>query len=503
MDVLQWNRDRVSGPLTDNDTHILDTATRQHPSILTGFTLDITLLTDQGIASVQNVLGRSKLEYLHIHCEPLKPHMEHSAGKALQAVQWSTIKSLVIFGSDVDSWIRVWADQGYLLESTVGHQLQSLKVIGTGSVCQRLSHSSALALHGFLYGCVLTDLTLDNVQLRVENDWEFIIGAVDFTLIETISMCNTGIDGTNRQKTLLGEHYTLLTPPTEGVLEGPKGPTSPVAGFNVDKDALAVDAKNSKKGGWVVGPQHKIRYSSPSKWKWDGRRQTYFGVIHAILHLSGAEYKTEYVSREEIAAHREKFPFGHVPVLIEALPDGSTFELGEALAIEHYLAEKYNLLGSTPQESARIKSVATNIYLELADNLFSADAAAKRAEFEREVLPRFTLCHERWLEQNGNNGHYFGDRLTYADLVLLNWLRVMSMVGITIEESSPLKKVEKVLSELPEWKGKYEFYHPFNSLEKEEAAAKGDRGDKADKEDEEVEEDEVGEDEERRKRRRE
>lgn len=77
------------------------------------------------------------------------------------------------------------------------------------------------------------------------------------------------------------------------------------------------------------------------------------------------------------------------------------------------------------------------------------------------------------------------------------------MVGITIEESSPLKKVEKVLSELPEWKGKYEFYHPFNSLEKEEAAAKGDRGDKADKEDEEVEEDEVGEDEERRKRRRE
>ncbi|KAF9316366.1 hypothetical protein BG003_002049 [Podila horticola] len=236
------------------------------------------------------------------------------------------------------------------------------------------------------------------------------------------------------------------------------------------------------------------------------------GVIHAILHLSGAEYKTEHVSREEIAAHREKFPFGHVPVLIETLPDGSTFELGEAIAIEHYLAEKYSLLGSTPQESARIKSVATNIYLELADNLFSADAAAKRAEFEREVLPRFTLCHERWLEQNGNNGHYFGDKLTYADLVLLNWLRVMSMVGVTIEESSPLKKVEKVLSELPEWKGKYEYYHPFNSLEKEEAAAKEKGGNKAgkvgeedeeDEEDAENVEDEVGEDEERRKRRRE
>ncbi|KAF9213721.1 hypothetical protein CPC16_001172 [Podila verticillata] len=225
------------------------------------------------------------------------------------------------------------------------------------------------------------------------------------------------------------------------------------------------------------------------------------GVIHSILHLSGAEYKNEFVAKDEIAAHREKFPFGHVPVLIETLPDGSTFELGEAIAIEHYLAEKYNLFGSTPQETALIKSVATNIYLELADNLFSKDAAAKRSEFESEVLPRFTLCHERWLDQNGNNGHYFGDRLTYADLVLVNWLRVMSKMGITIDESSSLKKVEKKLSELPEWRGKYEYYHPFNSLE-EEKAAEGEEVEEVEKEEEDDEEGEAGEDEERRKRRR-
>ncbi|KAF9427720.1 hypothetical protein BGZ94_004322 [Podila epigama] len=188
------------------------------------------------------------------------------------------------------------------------------------------------------------------------------------------------------------------------------------------------------------------------------------GVIHAILHLSGAKYKAEFVSREEIAAHREKFPFGHVPVLIETFEDGTTFELGEAIAIEHYLAEKFNLLGSTPQETARIKSVAFNVYFELADNLFSADAAAKRAELEREVLPRFRLCHERWLRQNGDNGHYFGNRLTYADLVLLNWLRVLGMVGLAIEDG-PLKKVEQVLSALPEWKGQYDSLHPFHSFE--------------------------------------
>lgn len=106
------------------------------------------------------------------------------------------------------------------------------------------------------------------------------------------------------------------------------------------------------------------------------------------------------------------------------------------------------------------------------------------------------------MEQNGNNGHYFGDRLTYADLVLVNWLLVMSRMGITIDESSSLKKVEKMLSELPEWRGKYEYYHPLNSLEKE-ASAKGEGEEEVEKEEDDDEEGEVGEDEERRKRRRE
>lgn len=77
----------------------------------------------------------------------------------------------------------------------------------------------------------------------------------------------------------------------------------------------------------------------------------------------------------------------------------------------------------------------------------------------------------------------------------------MSKMGITIDESSSLKKVEKKLSELPEWRGKYEYYHPFNSLE-EEAAAKGEGEQEVEKEEDDDEEGEVGEDEERRKRRR-
>ncbi|KAG0349374.1 hypothetical protein BG004_007001 [Podila humilis] len=228
------------------------------------------------------------------------------------------------------------------------------------------------------------------------------------------------------------------------------------------------------------------------------------GVIHAILQLSGVEYTSEFVSREEIASHREKFPFGHVPVLIETFPDGSTFELGETIAIENYLAEKFLLLGSTPQEAARIKSVAMNIHMELADNLFSPDAPAKRSEFEQEVLPRFTMCHERWLNQNGNNGHYFGEKLSYADIVLLNWLRVMEKVGLTIEETSPMKKLERTLKDLPEWKGRYDTLHPFHSFEDEEQQQQQhDQGPENKPADEKKDLSGEEEDEERRKRRRE
>ncbi|KAK5809334.1 hypothetical protein F5H01DRAFT_349009 [Linnemannia elongata] len=195
------------------------------------------------------------------------------------------------------------------------------------------------------------------------------------------------------------------------------------------------------------------------------------GLVRVLLHLTGQEYTNEFVALDSVANDRSLYPFGHVPVLIETLPDGSTFELGETLAIEQYLAEKFGLLGTTPQEAAVRRSVALNIYLELYTPCFSSTTPIQQviadpaSEFMSKTLPQFIATHERWLNRNGNNGYYFGDKLSYPDLVLLNWIRVLEGMGVKFDVNSPLKKLENTMKGLDAWKGQYDAYHPFSMIE--------------------------------------
>ncbi|KAG0359958.1 hypothetical protein BC939DRAFT_146850 [Gamsiella multidivaricata] len=195
-------------------------------------------------------------------------------------------------------------------------------------------------------------------------------------------------------------------------------------------------------------------------------------IVRTILHLAGAEYKNEFVEKDAVGLNRAAYPFGHVPVLIETRADGTAFELAETIAIEHYLAEKFGLLSSSsPQEVALQKSVAFNIFFELYQHCFLPQKPIQEtiqdpiSELRTKVLPQFIHVQERWLNKNGNNGHYFGDRLSYPDLVLLNWVRVLEAIGYKWEdEASPIKKLEATVKAMPEWKGQFDAFHPFNTL---------------------------------------
>ncbi|KAG0224662.1 hypothetical protein BGW42_004959 [Actinomortierella wolfii] len=196
------------------------------------------------------------------------------------------------------------------------------------------------------------------------------------------------------------------------------------------------------------------------------------GLIRVMLHLAGAKITHRVETFDSIKANRSQFPYGRVPVLEETMEDGTKFVLAEAIAIEHYLAEKYGLLAPIdnpdPRLSAKIKSVALNTYLELNFNIFDPvfqKNEEQQAKFRTEILPLWVANHERLLRNNGNNGHYFGDRLTLADLTVLNWLRVMEAMGIDLKlsDDSPLRKLEATLKTMPEWGGQYDYFHPFNS----------------------------------------
>lgn len=81
------------------------------------------------------------------------------------------------------------------------------------------------------------------------------------------------------------------------------------------------------------------------------------------------------------------------------------------------------------------------------------------------ALPHFIQCHERWLHKNGNNGFYFGDSITYPDLVLLNWVRLLTILGLPLDDNSPIKKLENTIKALPEWKEKYDDFSPISMID--------------------------------------
>ncbi|KAG0049528.1 hypothetical protein BGZ83_005714, partial [Gryganskiella cystojenkinii] len=132
----------------------------------------------------------------------------------------------------------------------------------------------------------------------------------------------------------------------------------------------------------------------------------------------------------------------------------------------HYLAEKFGFLGSSPSESATIKSIGLNIYFELMAHCFSGKNLAEEVKNPEsafgKLFPQFLECHERWLNKNGNNGN----KTTLADLVLVNWVRVLKNNHLSIDEKSPIAKVVRTVQALPVWKeGEWETHDPFNVLQ--------------------------------------
>ncbi|KFH74100.1 hypothetical protein MVEG_01313 [Podila verticillata NRRL 6337] len=170
VEFLQWNCDQIAYQQSDYSASFLERATRQHRSELTMFTLDISRLSRQGLGSVQKVLGRSSLEYLHVVCTDIDATLSDSVAKVLASVQWSTLKSLKLSGNQINAWIRVWMSphgNTFIPSATNGGpQLLHLHVQGIGSSPELLSHTSALFVHGLVYWSPSVEVHLTNVILE-------------------------------------------------------------------------------------------------------------------------------------------------------------------------------------------------------------------------------------------------------------------------------------------------------------------------------------------------
>ncbi|KAG0028535.1 hypothetical protein BGZ82_008394 [Podila clonocystis] len=182
--LLQWDGDHLSSALSDYSASFLDMVTKQHPLVLTMFTLDVSQLSAIGLSSIQGVLGRSNLEQLHVVCTPFDSR-SRSIAQVLSSVQWNTLKSLSMSGGEIDEWCQIWP-------SPVSPQLLCLGVGGSSSAVQDLSHTSILFLQQLIFSSALMELRFRNVQLQDKSDWVLVIDSIDLSLLQTLDLGEHG-----------------------------------------------------------------------------------------------------------------------------------------------------------------------------------------------------------------------------------------------------------------------------------------------------------------------
>ncbi|KAG0301866.1 hypothetical protein BGZ98_007988 [Dissophora globulifera] len=119
-------------------------------------------------------------------------------------------------------------------------------------------------------------------------------------------------------------------------------------------------------------------------------------------------------------------PFGVFPVLHITTASGTTLALAEALVIDHYLAQKFGLLGENAWEEQLIKAYhSSSCYLRerLSTRVtWNYKSVMGRAMdlFLEQTLPLWIQTHSKHLRDNGSNGHYVGNKMSLADLQTAN-----------------------------------------------------------------------------------
>ncbi|KAG0335761.1 hypothetical protein BG004_008336 [Podila humilis] len=225
LNIINWTFTHISRELKDWDTVVLELATRFSSTAITSLGMDVSSLTKRGLKTMQKVLQQAELEQLCIECVSLDSTLYHPVGLVLGAIQWSSIVTLAIAGSNVDNWLQIWEGQPNPFEtpdrSLVDQALSALTAFTTSSSdgdlanvirlwdtqrnqgsgfmsfsphlksltvhCTRsvrsshqpLSHRSVLFLHKVIYSCPLEEIQLVNVELKQVRDWDLILEAVN------------------------------------------------------------------------------------------------------------------------------------------------------------------------------------------------------------------------------------------------------------------------------------------------------------------------------------
>ncbi|KAF9160579.1 hypothetical protein DFQ27_006535 [Actinomortierella ambigua] len=154
----------------------------------------------------------------------------------------------------------------------------------------------------------------------------------------------------------------------------------------------------------------------------------YFGVhgvvavSRAMLCIAGADWSQRSETFDSWPAVKASTPFGTLPIMNVTSESGEVTVIPESMAIERYLAKKFDMVGSTEAEQIQV-DVALSLNNSLSTYwiqrvMYAAPEATAKAfdELKTSKLPTWIASCEKVLAKNGSNGHFVGDKITVADI---------------------------------------------------------------------------------------
>ncbi|KAJ1878876.1 hypothetical protein H4R99_005041 [Coemansia sp. RSA 1722] len=161
--------------------------------------------------------------------------------------------------------------------------------------------------------------------------------------------------------------------------------------------------------------------------------------IRVLLTAAQVEWTEEH---PEWPDKKNEQPYGRLPVLLEKGADGeveTTF--AEGTAIIRYLARKYGFMPTDLKQATSQEQLADFIN----DTATAFHLRRYTSEENKEmIITKFDGMLDKVLEvstealrKNGSNGHFHGDKLSYADILTYCFIKHLYVQAVQFQESLP------------------------------------------------------------------
>ncbi|GJJ74856.1 hypothetical protein EMPS_07214 [Entomortierella parvispora] len=212
----------------------------------------------------------------------------------------------------------------------------------------------------------------------------------------------------------------------------------------------------------IVDASHYVRDAPTAELSKSVGQPYSFKFLYFPIHAAGScsrellgygkdKFAFEILSPANWGEEKPKTPFHCMPVLYIKTKDGKDLVLSEASVIEHYLAKHMNLLGDNEYEELLIKSFhssSTMFQGGFASNVTWCPPEVQPqtlAYFKANTFPTWIKTHTKHLLDNGDNGHYIGNKLSLADIRTANAIEHLSVQPCADELMDIIKKAPSLM----------------------------------------------------------